>query len=95
MYFNCYQNRASRSVKTVHIKLLSQIASGIINLQLPIVILQLPIVILQKKNDFRHESSDNVHVHKKIGLVDQSKPYTQIYLQNNANCINLQLHFKF
>ena len=30
-------------------------------------------------------------IFSKIGLVDQSKPCTQIYLQKNANCINLQL----
>ena len=28
---------------------------------------------------------------KKIGLIDQSKPCTQICLQKIANCINLQL----
>ena len=27
----------------------------------------------------------------KIGLVDQSKPCTQVYLQKFENCINLQL----
>ena len=30
-------------------------------------------------------------IFSKIGLVDQSKPCTQIYLQKIANCINLQL----
>ena len=30
-------------------------------------------------------------IFSKIGLVDQSKPCTQIYLQNNVSCINLQL----
>ena len=30
-------------------------------------------------------------IFNKIGLLDQSKPCTQIYLPKNANCINLQL----
>ena len=30
-------------------------------------------------------------IFSKIGLVDQSKPCTQVYLQKFANCINLQL----
>ena len=30
-------------------------------------------------------------IFSKIGIVDQSKPCTQIYLQKIANCINLQL----
>ena len=30
-------------------------------------------------------------IFSKIGLIDQSKPCTQIYLPKNANCINLQL----
>ena len=32
-----------------------------------------------------------ISIFSKIGLVDQSKPCTQIYLQKFANCINLQL----
>ena len=30
-----------------------------------------------------------IAIFSRIGLVDQSKPYTQIYLQNIANCTNL------
>ena len=32
-----------------------------------------------------------ISIFSKIGLVDQSKPCTQVYLQKFANCINLQL----
>ena len=32
-----------------------------------------------------------ISIFSKIGLVDRSKPCTQIYLQKFANCINLQL----
>ena len=32
-----------------------------------------------------------ISVFSKIGLVDQSKPCTQVYLQKFANCINLPL----
>ena len=32
-----------------------------------------------------------ISIFSKIGLVDQSKPCTQVYLQKSANCINLQL----
>ena len=32
-----------------------------------------------------------ISIFSQIGLVDQSKPGTQIYLQKFANCINLQL----
>ena len=32
-----------------------------------------------------------IAIFSRIGLVDQSKPCTQIYSQNNVNCINLQL----
>ena len=32
-----------------------------------------------------------ISIFSQIGLVDQSKPCTQIYLQKFANCINLQL----
>ena len=34
-------------------------------------------------------------IFSKIRLVDQSKPCTQIYLQKNANYINLQLAIRF
>ena len=56
--------------------------------------LQLPIVMFEKIYYFRHASSCNVDVYQFsaiIGLVDQSKPYTQIYLQILASYINLQL----
>ena len=49
----------------------------------------------EKINYFSHASSYNVDIcisiFSKIGLVDQSKPYTQTYLQIITSCINLQL----
>ena len=47
-----------------------------------------------KKKLFRHALLYHVHIYKfpaNSGLVDQSKPCTQIYLQIIATCINLQL----
>ena len=85
MYINFQQNRINRSVITVHTNLFAKIASCI-NLQLPIVIFKnrlFQTCIIVKRTC--------ISIFSKIGLVDQSKPCTQIYLQKNANCINLQL----
>ena len=38
-----------------------------------------------------HHRITYISIFSKIGLVDLSKPCTQIYLQKIANCINLQL----
>ena len=47
-----------------------------------------------KIDSFRQASSEKrtcISIFSKIGLVDRSKPCTQIYLQKTASCINLQL----
>ena len=41
-----------------------------------------------------HRKTYIISVFSKIGLVDQSKPCTQVYLQKFANCINLPLAIK-
>ena len=56
------------------------------NLQLPIIFLKnrlFQTCIIVKRTC--------ISIFSKIGLVDQSKPCTQVYLQKFANCINLQL----
>ena len=56
------------------------------NLQLPIIFLKnrlFQTCIIVKRTC--------ISIFSKIGLVDQSKPCTQIYLQKFANCISLQL----
>ena len=42
-------------------------------------------------SDIRHHYHTCTSFFSKIGLINQSKPCTQIYLPRNANCINLQL----
>ena len=42
-------------------------------------------------SDMHHHKTTCISIFSKIGLVDQSKPCTQIYLQKIASCINLQL----
>ena len=62
----------------------SQKMASCINLQLPIIIFKnrlFQTCIIVKRTC--------ISIFSKIGLVDQSKPCTQIYLQKNANCINL------
>ena len=64
----------------------SQKIASCINLQLRIIIFQnrlFQTCIIVKRTC--------TSIFSKIGLVDQSKPCTQIYLQKIANCINLQL----
>ena len=85
MYINFQKNRVNRSVITVHTNVFPKIAS-FINLQRPIInfknrLFQTCIIVKRTC----------ISIFRKIGLVDQSKPCTQIYLQKNANCINLQL----
>ena len=75
-------NRDKRFVKTVNTKN----KLNCINLQLPIAIFKnrpFPTCIILKHTC--------ILIFSKIGLVDQSKLCTQIYLQKFAICINLQL----
>ena len=75
-------NRDKRFVKTVNTK--NKLSC--INLQLPIAIFKnrpFQTCIIVKRTC--------ISIFSKIGLVDQSKLCTQIYLQNLASCINLQL----
>ena len=85
MYVIFWQNRVSRSVITVHTNIFAEMASCI-NLQLPILILEKiyfwTCIIIKRTCTL---------IFSKIGLVEQSKPCTQICLQNIANYINLQL----
>ena len=75
-------NREKRLVKTVNTKN----KLNCINLQLPIAIFKnrpFQTCIIVKRTC--------ISIFSEIGLVDQSKLCTQIYLQKFANCINLQL----
>ena len=75
-------NRDKRFVKTVNTKN----KLNCINLQLAIRISKnrlFQTCIIVKRTC--------ISIFSKIGLVDQSKPCTQIYLQNFLICINLQL----
>ena len=81
MYINFQQNRVKTQVMTVLTSLFAKKS------------LQLPIIIFKNR---RFQTciivkSTCTSIFSKIGLVDQSKPCTQIYLQKIANCINLQL----
>ena len=85
MYINFQQNQVKSQVMTVHTSLFAKIASCI-NLQLPIIIFKnrlFQACIIVKRTC--------ISIFSKIGLVDRSKPCTQIYLPKNACCINLQL----
>ena len=56
--------------------------------------LQLPIYFFFKNRHFQTciiVKRTCISIFSKIGLVDQSKTCTQIYLQKFLNCINLQL----
>ena len=86
MYINFQQNRADRSVITVHTNVFakkSQVAL-ICNYQ-----------YFFKKNrlfqTYLIVKRTCISIFSKIVLVAQSKPCTQIYLQKYSNCINLQL----
>ena len=75
-------NRDKRLVKTVNT-----------NNKLNCKNLQLPRAIF-KNRPFQtciNVKRTSISIFSKIGLVDQSKLCTQIYLQKFANCINLQL----
>ena len=86
MYINFQQNRVKTQVMTVLTSIFAKKIASCINLQLPIIIFKnrrFQTCIIVK--------STCTSIFSKIGLVDQSKPCTQIYLQKIANCINLQL----
>ena len=78
---------SSKSDQAVRTKIFAKKIASYINLQLPIVIL--------KKNRFFQTcvivKRTCISIFSKLGLVDQSKPCTLIYLQILASCINLQL----
>ena len=89
MYINFQQNWVNKSVITVHTNLFAKKIASCINLQLPIVFFKnrpFQTCIIVKRTC--------ISIFNKIGLVDQSKLCTQIYLQKFANCINLQLIFR-
>ena len=82
MHVKYQLNRDKRFVKTVNT-----------NNKLNCMNLQLPIAIF-KNRPFQTctiVKRTYISIFSKIGLVDQSKLCTQIYLQKFANCINLQL----
>ena len=82
-YINLYQTRVSKSVKTVHTNLFANNGKlykfAITNSN------------FEKINFFLHASSSIIikrtciSIFSKIGLVDQSKPCTQFYLQKKCN----------
>ena len=89
MYINFQQNRANRSVIMLYLyctQMYSQKITSCINLQLPIEIFKNRL--FQTCIIVKHTC---ITIFSKIGLVDQSKPCTQIYLQKFLICINLQL----
>ena len=86
MYINFYQNRVSIDQSKPCTQSYLQKIVSCINMQLTFE--------FRNQTSFGHASSDNVKcisILSKIGLVDLSKPCTQVYLQIFANCINLQL----
>ena len=83
MYINFQQNQVNHN--RAH-KCIRQKIASCINLQLPIAFFKnrpFQTCIIVKRTC--------ISIFSKIGLVDQSKLCTQIYLQKFANCINLQL----
>ena len=86
MYINFQQNRATRSVITVHTNVFAEKIASCINLQLPIAIFKkqpFQTCIIVKRTCFS--------IFSKIRLVDQLKLCTQNILQKFANCIYLPL----
>ena len=74
MCINFQQNRVETQVVTVLTSLIAK-NRKLLNLQLPIVILKKSILL-----DMHHHETYMYLIFSKIGLVDQSKPCTQIYL---------------
>ena len=86
MYINFQQNRANRSVITVHTNVFAK------NRKLHEF--ATTNIFFFKNRHFQTciiVKRTCTSIFSKIGLVDLSKPCTQIYLQIFANCINLQL----
>ena len=84
MYINFQQNWANRSVITVHTNVFAKKIVSCMNLQLPIFFFKNQLFqtcIIVKRT--------SISIFSKIGLVDQSKLCTQIYLQKFANCIKI------
>ena len=86
MYINFQQNRVNRSVIiVVHTNLFTK-NRKLHKFATTIVIFKTSILL-----DMHHHETYMYINFQQIGLVDQSKPCTQIYLQKIANCINLQI----
>ena len=86
MYINFQQNRANRSVITVHTNVFAK------NRKLHEF--ATTNIFFLKNRHFQTciiVKRTCISIFSKIGLVDQSKTCTQIYLQNFLNCNNLQL----
>ena len=78
-------NRVSRSVKTVHTNIFPN------NRKLHKFATTNSILFISVTSDIHHCKTYMYINFQIIGLVDQSKPFTQIYLQKIVSCINLQL----
>ena len=81
VYINFQQNLANRLVITVHTNVFAKKIACCTNLQLPIKNFQnrlFQTCIIVKRTC--------ISIFSKIGLVDQSKPCTQVYLQKFATC---------
>ena len=88
MYINFQQNRVRRSVIIVHPNVFAK------NRKLHKFATTNSIIL--KNRLFQTciiVKRTCIQIFSKIGLIDQSKPCTQIYLQKIANCINLRLEF--
>ena len=86
MYINFQQNRANRSVITVHTNVFAK------NRKLHEF--ATTNIFFLKNRHFQTciiVKRTCISIFSKIGLVDQSKTCTQIYLQKCLNCNNLQL----
>ena len=87
MYTNFQQDEVNRSVLTVHPNLFArknrqmQQKFATTNSNSKKIIFQTCVIVKRTC----------ISIFSKIGLLDQLKPCTQIYLQKMANCINLQL----
>ena len=86
LFINFQQNRVCIDQSKRARKFICKKNASCINLQLPIVIYKnrlFKTCIIIKRTC--------ISIFSKLGLVDQSKPCTQIYLQKVASCLNLPL----
>ena len=86
MYINFYQNQVSIDQSKPCTQSYLQKIVSCINMQ--------PAIRISKPNFFQTciiGYRTCISIFSKIGLVDLSKPRTQVYLQIFANCIDLQL----